>query len=217
MSTKDWEKYWSNHERVERWKIPDKTFYEFVSQFEFNNKKVLDVGAGLGRHSIYCAKNGASVIGFDSNERAIDEFTKLNNEECLNINIALSGFEYLDQLENESFDYVIAWNVVYHYSYEEITALIKRIKTKIMLEGKLLITFNSVNNISFNGMPGRKNQSIKKLNEDGSSYDTYYCDKTDLVDLLHGFDILSVKESEEQVGSRKFEGKWHWYVMAEKI
>ncbi len=217
MSTKDWVKYWSNQERVERWKIPDKNFFKFVEQLEFENMKVLDVGAGLGRHSIYCAKNGASVTGFDSNERAITEFLKLNSEHDLDINIALRGFEFLDQLEDESFDYVIAWNVVYHYSYEEIRALIKKIKTKIMFEGKLLITFNSVNNISFKKLAKQESHSMKKLNNDGSSYNTYFCDKNDLYNLLKGFDILSVIESEEHVGSKKFEGKWHWYVMAERI
>lgn len=216
MKSKDWIDFWSSSDKLDRWQIPDDNFLKFSESIDFQDKNVLDVGAGVGRHSIYCARKGSTVTGFDSSEQAITTFKEIVKKEGLNVSVSLSGFDYLDNFENESFDMVIAWNVLYHYTQDDMNALIDKLKSKLKKDGLMLTTFNSVNNSHFRKLDNPESHCIKKANKNGTEYDIYYCDEKDISSFLDGFDILQLHENEEKVGWKKFDNKWHWYVMARK-
>ena len=54
------------------WKIPSVESYYLLNRWEnLNFKNFLDLGCGLGRHTVLFAKNGFNVSGFDISKEGI--------------------------------------------------------------------------------------------------------------------------------------------------
>jgi len=90
--------------------------------------KILDFGCGTGRHSIYFARNGFNVYGFDQSERAIQRATRLLHAEHLNAHLKVWNMTVLPlPYQDEFFDAVIAVRVIHHAKLATIRAIAKEI------------------------------------------------------------------------------------------
>ena len=72
IESKPWE--WSklNEEGQKKWKEPSIESYYLINRWKKQNKKdFLDIGCGLGRHTIQFAKKGFNVNSIDLSEEAI--------------------------------------------------------------------------------------------------------------------------------------------------
>lgn len=86
-----------------------------------SNSKILDVGAGTGRYSIYFAEKGHSVYALEYvpyNLSIIQEkLNTLNHND--NIKAAIGDGRDLTRFADESFDIVLCMGPLYHLSTEE--------------------------------------------------------------------------------------------------
>ena len=90
--------------------------------------KVLDFGCGTGRHTIYFARNGFNVHGFDQSERAIKRATELLRAEHLSAHLKVWNMTILPlPYQDEFFDAVIAVRVIHHTKLATINAIAKEI------------------------------------------------------------------------------------------
>ncbi len=114
----------------------------------FSNKKVLDIGCGLGESSIFFAKKGALVSAIDISQGVIEKGREKALEEGVNIDFHVSNGEDLSLFEDNSFDYIYAANLLHHLAIEEI---IQEIKLKLVKGGTFFswdpIAYNPVINI----------------------------------------------------------------------
>lgn len=79
--------------------------------------EVLDIGCGMGRHTVYLAKNGFKVTAFDGSEEAVSTTKKWLNEEGLHASVTLKDFNDF-RYPKESFEGVLSINVI-HHTYEK--------------------------------------------------------------------------------------------------
>ena len=85
-------------------------FADFKKQ---SNKKVLEIGVGLGADHQMFAQNGAILSGCDLTKRAIEMTTSRFQLFGLKSDLIVADAENLPY-ENESFDMVYSWGVIHH-------------------------------------------------------------------------------------------------------
>lgn len=73
--------------------------------FDFRNKTILDLGAGSGLISIYCAKNGAAVTCSDINDVAIEGLRE--NAALNNVRLQIIKSDLFADIPNQNFDLII--------------------------------------------------------------------------------------------------------------
>ena len=112
-------------------------FIQKFAQFEkWNGKTVLEIGCGLGIDGIEFAKNGANYTGIDISDKSIElakTYFDLNNQKG---NLLLADDENLP-FENDTFDLVYSWGVLYHTP--DIRQAIKEIYRLLKSDGRLII------------------------------------------------------------------------------
>jgi len=90
------------------------------------DKKVLDIGCGLGESAVYLAKQGAKVTAIDISPGMISSAKELAKRENVLINFIVSPIEGLN-LKSESFDIVYCANLIHHLSIEGLPRFIEKI------------------------------------------------------------------------------------------
>ncbi len=84
------------------------------AQFEsFKNKKVLEIGVGLGADHQKIAENGAILEGCDLTERAIEHTNRRFKLLGLQTKLQVADAEALPYANNQ-FDIVYSWGVIHH-------------------------------------------------------------------------------------------------------
>ena len=82
-----------------------KLLLEYLSKVDLNDKNVLELGAGSGLISVYCAKQNANVIASDINPTAVKNINK--NAKLNSVNIKVVESDLFDRIETKEFDYII--------------------------------------------------------------------------------------------------------------
>lgn len=89
-------------------------------------KRILDIGCGSGRHSIYLAKKGFKVVGIDISEEAIMSVRRLANKEKANAEFLVGRMEKLP-FKDEEFDGLISLRVLNHGRRKDVEMAINEI------------------------------------------------------------------------------------------
>ena len=82
-----------------------KLLLEYISKKELKGKTVLELGAGSGLISIYCATQNAKVTASDINPTAIQNV--IRNSELNNVKLKVIESDLFDKIEMRKFDYII--------------------------------------------------------------------------------------------------------------
>tara|TARA_B100000989_G_scaffold298767_1_gene289717 strand:+ start:6399 stop:7208 length:810 start_codon:yes stop_codon:yes gene_type:complete len=123
-------------------------FKWLLNKQNLKNKKILDIGCGLGEASIYFAMQGADVSAIDISDKVIEKGSKEAKKYKVQINFIKNNGENLDMFKDEYFDYIYASNLLHHLN---IQTTIKQIYLKLKKNGIFLswdpIAYNPLINI----------------------------------------------------------------------
>jgi len=142
-----WEKYYSTLKRLpNRLKETAEFVAEALPTFRNRNiKTVLDLGCGTGRHCIYLAKHGLSVVGLDVSKSALRIANKWAQKEKLTnamfIQAAMSDLPFRD----ECFGAVVSISVIHHGFKRDILKTVDEIRRILKTNGLFLFNLASVN------------------------------------------------------------------------
>lgn len=117
---------------------PDKVVTNFIETINKPGLKALDIGCGMGRHSIYLSKNNIDTYALDISEFALNKLNKIshNLELCiktLNINMVNLPFN------NNTFDIVLSIHVHNHGCYSEIKKSLFEAKRILKQNGYIIL------------------------------------------------------------------------------
>ena len=197
------------------WTIPSEDVYYYLDQWlklDFN--KILDLGCGLGRHSLFFAKNGFEVHAFDLSESGLGKFMEQIKNEKLNICVKLGDMLSLPY-KDSYFDCILAYHSIYHTDSLGIKQVISEIYRVLKKDGEALLTFNSKNNPSFIKNSNKKIDENTVLKTEGNEQNIphYYTDVEDLKYLLKDFRIIKIRQIED---IWEEESSWHYFVNIKK-
>lgn len=85
---------------------------------EVKNKKILELGAGLGEASLFFAKNGAEVLATDISSGMLDLVKRRAALVGCKVKTQVVSANRLTNVEDNSFDIVYAANLLHHVSVE---------------------------------------------------------------------------------------------------
>lgn len=115
--------------------LEKKLFWEIIPQTELQNKNVLDIGCGTGRHWAELYKhNPAKLTGIDSSEEMLEKLKKKfpSADVILSINNSLESFE------DNSFDIIISTLTTGHV--KEIEKYFKEWNRVLKPTGQIIMT-----------------------------------------------------------------------------
>lgn len=206
-----------NKEECPIWLQPSEESYYIAHKWkEKNIKKVLDFGCGLGRHSIYFAKEGFHVSAFDLSEEATEHLRSWAQREDLSIEIVNADMLRLPY-EDNSFDAIFAYHVISHTDSVGIKDIIKEISRVLKIGGEIFLTLCSKESWSFKdaGYPRLDENTILKTDEGPEKgVPHFYVTLDDILDLFSNYNIERIRYIDDCYFSGKKQNSKHYFVFA---
>jgi SAM-dependent methyltransferase len=114
--------------------------------------------------------------------------------------------------ENNCFDYLLAWNVVYHGDLAVVLRTMSEILRVVRPGGLFQGTLLSKRNSEI--AAGRPIAKDTYINADRfeKRHPHFYCNAAEMIALLSGFEPLVIRDTEH-----RRQGSYHWHFLIEKI
>lgn len=206
---------------------------EQVVQFVFRNferdgqKKVLDLGCGAGRHVVFMANENIIPYGIDFSEEGV-----LYTKECLreygheiycnNLEVGtLTELPY----EDNSFDGLVCYGVLYYLPEEDIKKAVNEIFRVLKPGGKFFVQVRGKEDYRYCNSTNKKTEEKNTFiinevdsNKCASSENgmlMHFFEEKELINLFSEFDHVTVDKSIETHDGQKF-CDFNYLVMGEK-
>jgi len=216
IKSKAWDWKIVEGEDAEFWKTPNiESFYLIDRWLSQNKNYFLDLGCGLGRHTIQFAKAGFKTHAFDLSDKAIQSCEELAEKENLNID-----FETGDMLklpyENESMDCILCINVIYHTDTEGMKQVVGEIFRVLKKNGECYLTLGSKETWGYKQDWPVVDDNTKVRIEDGpeNGIPHFYADSEVIFELFKDFQFITLTHMEDNIVVHP--GSWHYHMLIRK-
>lgn len=227
-----WEPIWREHGAAWELREPEPKVIDFAKQLKAAGAtKVLDLGCGLGRHLLLFVAEGFDAHGVDVSPTAVETCRRRLNDAGLQAKVSQAPMTAL-QLPRGSFDAVLAWNVLYHATADQIEKTVRGVRDLLRDGGLLYATFIS----TADGQLARTRELLAAGEAEEVGPGTFVIPGDTATDkalphhyskekeirerFLAGFDVVSMEEDRGDGEDRDFQGNpyrsAHWHVLAQR-
>ncbi|MGV2950190.1 class I SAM-dependent methyltransferase [Acinetobacter sp. AGC35] len=145
-----WNDFYSSILDNSRINIPSQFSIFFLSDINYYQNIVLDIGCGNGRDSIFFAKNGIFTIGIDASEEAINICKNYNMKNAMFINSSIDDLDLIDQVKRIKQDLkkeIIVYSRFFLHAIDENkqNSFFKLIDDILPIDGKVYLEFRTEN------------------------------------------------------------------------
>ena len=205
-----WEERWASDAGRAGWLAPEPEVIRAVELLQRRAaRRALDLGCGVGRHTRLLVHAGLETHGADASTSGLTFARAQPLGERTHWTRA--GFEALP-FGTATFDYVLAWNVIYHGDRAVVAGALTEIRRVLRPSGLLQFTMLSKRNPLYGqGRQVATDTYVADTDDEEKRHPHYYCDAAGLIGLLDGFEPLYLLDRE-----RAKPGSWHWIVVAER-
>ncbi|MEE2945717.1 MAG: class I SAM-dependent methyltransferase [Pseudomonadota bacterium] len=206
-----WNDQWAGIEQGSKWLTPEEDVKHWAASFEAG-AKVLDLGAGVGRHAIALAHNGFQVTALD----AAPEGLAAIDDAAADVTTVLGRMDELPFADN-SFDHVLSWNVIYHGDEDILLKTISEIRRVLKPGGTYLGTMLSKRRLPFEcekyeGREISRNAWVFDAPGTDKIHPHYFCNAAELLALFSGFETIWLEDREHEKP-----GSYHWHLIMERL
>ena len=219
VESKAWDWKIVKNKQEQTWLEPSVESYYLINRWQKQRKKdFLDLGCGLGRHTIQFAKAGFNTAGFDLSEESIRRTAEYAKAEKLNIALKVG-----DMLElpypDASFDCILCRNVISHTDTAGMRQIVEELKRVLRPEGECYLTLGSKETWGFKQDWPVVDENTKIRIEDGpeNGIPHFYADYDLIQELFKDFKIELVYQLEDfyEKGGKTL-NSWHYHLLIKK-
>jgi len=201
------------------WLKPSEESYFIANHWKENGfKDILDFGCGLGRHSIFFAKQGFNVSAFDLSQEGINHLEQWAKNEKLVIDLTVADMLNLPYKDN-SFDGIFAYHVISHTDTIGMQKVLSEISRILKPNGKIYLTLCSKETWSFKdaGYPRVDESTILKTDEGPEKgIPHFYVTLQDIIKLFSNFEIESIRHTDDCYFEGKEQNSKHYFILAKQ-
>lgn len=219
--SKGWQWEMLAEDQKEYWRNPSEESYYLVNRWKTQGKEVfLDLGCGLGRHSILFGKNYFRVKCFDISEEAVHNTQEWAEKEGLQFEYAIGDMLKLPY-EDSSIDCIMCRNVISHSDSKGVKKAVSEIKRVLRDGGECFLTLASKETWAFKKEEWPlldDNTRVRMDNSPEHGIPHYFADYNDAISLFEDFEILNISHVETYY---EHDGKnynsAHYHILIKKI
>ena len=205
-----WNDQWAGIEAGSKWLTPEAEVMAWAAGFE-PGARVLDLGAGVGRHAIWLASQGFDAIAVDAAPEGLSKIDPATGVKTFETRMHELPFD------DASFDHVVSWNVIYHADEDILLRAIAEIRRVLKPGGTYLGTMLSNRRLPSEKAkaPGReisRNTWVFDAPGTDKVHPHYFCSAADLLALFSGFECLHLDDREHEKP-----GSYHWHMTMERL
>lgn len=222
IKSKAWDWKQLNEETQRKiWLEPSIESYYLINRWKKQNKEsFLDIGCGLGRHSIQFAKNGFCVTAVDLSTEALRQAKEWASEENLNIEFLNKDMLELPFKDN-SFDCILCRNVIAHTDTEGIKIIVNKIHSLLKENGECFLTLGSKNASTYKdpkNIPVDENTKLRMDEGPEKGVPHFYADMDIIPKLFKDFKIEYLSQTQEfkENADGSFRSYWHYFLLIKK-
>jgi len=197
------------------WNEPSEDVYYYLNRWQKKGYKCfLDLGCGLGRHSILFAENGFDTYSLDLSEFAINTLNKKAKELGLSIKTTVGDINNLPY-KDDTFDCLLAYHVISHTDSKGIKIIISEMNRVLKRNGEFFVTLCSKSSPSFYKNDNLKidENTIIKTEEPEVNVPHFYVDLNDIRIIFDGFELIRIRHIEDFFNNTS---SWHYFIHGRK-
>jgi tellurite methyltransferase len=210
-----WQDLWQDPKIVSRWAkmppVPQVVEMADILESE-DRRRILDIGCGLGRHTVYLAARGFDVTATDSAPAALASCRKSLEDLNLQAELLQLDMTAMD-FPPGRFDGVVASNVIHHADLATLERILASITEMLAPHGLFVWVTPTPRHFAFGR--GREIEPNTWIGSDAADgyLPHHYSTEAEVRELLHAYEVLSIGEYEyaDEQGTRL-----HWRVLARK-
>ena len=210
-----WERLWQDPEVRARWeKMPPlPEVVDMADRLEVGGRRrVLDLGCGLGRHTVYLAARGFEVTASDNAPAAIEACRKNLAEVGLGADVTpldMTKFPFREA----SFDGVVGSHVIHHTDRATLIRIVDLITRQLAPDGLFVwVTPSTRHHYCGKGEEIEPGTWVYAEHPEGP-IPHHYCTEGEVRERLQAYEIISMHEHEHREGAIR---RFHWRVLARK-
>ena len=220
VESKGWNWKIVKENQKEIWKNPSIESYYLINRWKSQGKEdFLDLGCGLGRHSILFGKNGFKVSCFDISKEAIDQTKKWAEKENLELDYRIGDMLNLPY-QDEQFDCIYCRNVISHTDTEGMKKVIVELSSIMKSEGECYLTLGSKDTWGFKQQDFlRVDENTRVRMDEGPEYGIphFYADYDLIQKLFKEFEIVNIYQVVDYYEEKgKTCKSYHYHVLIHK-
>lgn len=208
-----WDDWWADDGLRSGWSDAEPAVLATVEALRARDaRRVLDVGAGVGRHALAFARSGFEVFAVDASPTGLGVLTGVAAADRLTVGCAISAFRSLP-FADAGVDHIVAWNVLYHGDGSIVRDAFRECRRVLREGGTFALTMLSTRHRAYGiGDEVRLDTFVDAASGDDKAHPHYYVDGDALTALLEsaGFVVVTMDDVDQEPP-----GGFHWTVLAE--
>lgn len=220
IKSKGWQWEIVKNKVEDYWKEPSLESYYLLNRWHNQNKKdFLDLGCGIGRHSVLFGLNGFNISCLDISEDGINKTKNWCESENIVADYKISDMLNLPYKDN-SFDCILCFNVISHTDTSGVKKVISELKRVLKDDGEVYLTLCSKETWGFKQTDWPMVDANTKLRMDEGpekGIPHFYADYELIKDLFNEFKIIKLFQLEEfYEDNNQVKTSFHYHLLIKK-
>ena len=213
----NWDSHWVEESKRSFWHEPDRAVINLKNSLDKSEiRDVLDLGCGIGRHALLFAESGFNVTAVDYSQKALNILKQKAIEKNLHIKTIEDSYSE-DLFPEESFDLILAYNVIYHGNRDAFKDAIRLVYKWLRPGGLFFFTCPTRRDDKYGNGEEVAPNTYRPLNSIHPGDIHYFTGEEDIADFLNDFNSFSQNVYEhywDNKGNKQFSS--HWQILANK-
>ncbi len=210
---------WNRVEDKAQWLTPCEESYYYAEKWRSEGRKsVLDLGCGLGRHSVLFAKYGFKVTALDISDDALDFLKNYSRKQRLDIACRKADMEAMP-FADDAFDCIFAMHSAGHADTEGMKRVMAEIRRVLKPNGSVFMTLCSKETWTYaeSGLPKTDSNTVIKTEGAEQGVPHFFADKEDIKALFSGFELVKVRHIDDCFDGKKWKNMKHYFIEAKAL